>query len=83
MAVPFADARFGGAAAVDEPTITLRASDPAIMETLRAYMAATADRISPAGETTDARPTYLVPLSEFKDDVAAWRRANGYNVATA
>ena len=82
MVVAFSDARYQGAAAADEPVITLRASDPAFMAAMRAYARATADYVSPAGEVTDARPTVINPINVHAELAATWRRANGYTVAT-
>jgi hypothetical protein len=83
MAVEFEDARYPGDPAVDEPVILIRASDPAAIHALSAYAKATADLgVSPHGETTSNLATVVGPINDFRDDMAVWRRANGYNVAT-
>jgi hypothetical protein len=82
MAVPFADARFPGAPAGDEPTITLRASDPAFLHAVRAYARATADFVSPHGETTSQVAAVVAPINTFVDQSRTWRRNNGHKNAT-
>jgi hypothetical protein len=83
MAEPFEDARYGDDPAADEPTIELRASDPAIMHALAAYARATADLgLGKHGPINSDLATVVGPINDFRDDVAAWRRANSFNVAT-